>query len=84
MRDGGAAFPRTSSSYRNVSAQDGMSMLDYFAGQALANMANDQPHGPGRYSLAAQRAYGYARAMIAERDRVMAEIAKEEVDSAPK
>ena len=62
--DGGPAFPNE---YCNSSSQ-GMSLRDYFAGQALATMDT------GGYTLlgmqsAAQRAYNLADAMLAERKK---------------
>ena len=60
--DGGNAFPYAS--YR------GMSLRDYFAGQALAGiLANpDWYRGSERQSVATA-AYNYADAMLAERER---------------
>lgn len=73
MNDGGPAFPRPYSC-QNIPAQRGMSLRDYFAGQALAGMlaangvmeeatkVGDQP----QIGLAVV-AYNIADAMIAER-----------------
>ena len=50
---------------------DGMTLLDYFAGQALAGMLVNDP--PDRtYRLSAAMAYEMAIAMIAERERLKA------------
>ena len=58
--DGGPAFP--------VGLLPGMSLRDYFAGQALASMDTDGYTLTGIHRLAlARRAYDIADAMLAER-----------------
>ena len=64
--DGGSAFPQSD-------CENGMSLRDWFAGQALAGIlaggfADTVPHdGPGGGDEAAGFAYQYADAMLAER-----------------
>lgn len=69
--DGGAAFPRPYSSNggSSVPGQQGMSLLDWFAGQALVAIiaragAISEAHSPG----IAWDAYEQAKAMVAEHD----------------
>jgi hypothetical protein len=55
-------------------AQHGMSLLDYFAGQALAGLLAFSPDGTDasgqmRFGDAASDAYRYAEAMIREREK---------------
>ena len=57
---GGPAFPST---YPN---RDGMTLRDWFAGQALAGILAD-PNGP--WQGAAERSYYQADAMLAERSK---------------
>lgn len=67
--DGGLAFPRISQSpspYRTE--MDGMSLRDYFAGQAVHGLMIDRPLECPFSDVAAQ-AYEVADAMIAERER---------------
>lgn len=77
-KDGGAAYPM---SFTSGAFQHGMSLRDYFAGQALAGMTLKHD---GDYSQAdikegrtkrestwrATAAYRMADAMLAERDRL--------------
>lgn len=67
--EGGSAFPRPASMAAdghcdNRMAQDGMSLRDYFAGQALCRLAN---FDASDVSLVAQTAYQYADAMLEAR-----------------
>ena len=63
---GGPAFPATMS--------EGMNLLDYFAGQALAGMlSNSESKFTNRFSGYAECAYDLAAAMLAERNRRMQE-----------
>ncbi len=70
--DGGAAFPRPCGAAGEVTnwEQDGMSLRDYFAGQALAGFASNCD-GAGLSSWCAaplaDRAYEAADAMLAAR-----------------
>lgn len=83
--DGGAAFPRQAVKIQRpgkvyseyVSSQDGMTLRDYFAGQALIGIIGKYPCEiceikPGEYApvnvSAAKGAYAYADAMLAERE----------------
>lgn len=76
MKGGGPAFPRPLSTFTapddsNYTAieQEGMTLRDYFAGQALVGLvANRDPEDPSP-GLAAVWAYLYADAMLAERDK---------------
>lgn len=63
--DGGPAFPYTDA---KGFVSDGMSLRDWFAGQALASMDTDGWTLIGMQSIA-QRAYDLADAMIAEREK---------------
>ena len=73
-QDGGPAFPRPEGELHDE--QDGMSLLDWFAGKALAgDMAGNNDEGVvdnGR-RLAAY-CYRVGRAMIAERNRILEEM----------
>lgn len=51
--------------------QEGMTLRDYFAGQALAGMLADYQCNP-QPAEAAQVAYGYADAMLADRAATLA------------
>ncbi len=68
MKDtGGPAYP--SNEYAEGSFNCGMTVRDYFAGQALIGIiSHPQGHG-GRWELAAQDAYICADAMIKERNK---------------
>jgi hypothetical protein len=53
---------------RSALSQDGMSLLDYFAGQALVGLLSDPNTNIDEPAEAvASMAYRYARAMLAER-----------------
>jgi hypothetical protein len=55
-----------------IREQDGMTLRDYFAGQALAGMLGSQPvegRANPNYERWATVAYTFADAMIAERDK---------------
>ena len=61
------AFPRaafSNSGAYNNSEQDGMTLLDYFAGQVLPSISDC--YAP---EYAAERAYNYAEAMLKERKK---------------
>ena len=71
---GGAAFPRPNSTAPNGEtswAEDGMTLRDWFAGQALKTTLKMESFTQGESSLAIDvaRAYRVADAMIAERDK---------------
>lgn len=61
LKDGGPAFP----SETETGYYGGMTLRDWFAGQALAG----SPIFGDGYESAAKRAYEYADAMLAERER---------------
>jgi len=75
-KDGGPAFPRSLSTVGEVGnyepefsdPQEGMTLRDYFAAKAMMSLlSNWEPWGlPGKV---AKRAYGYADAMLAEREK---------------
>ena len=67
--DGGPAFPGGDGQYAGgYHHYNGMSLRDWFAGQALAGLlAADGPDTMTGTTLAAGRAYDYADAMLAER-----------------
>lgn len=56
--DGGFAFPGTFA--------PGMTLRDYFAGQALGGLLSD-PHGVGEFLDYAENAYKFADAMLKAR-----------------
>lgn len=73
-----SAFPtivteRHTSKYSNEVFSDtystgGMSLLDWFAGQALKGIITNPENG-GTYEAFAKEAYGYAEAMMLEKER---------------
>lgn len=78
--DGGSAFPELRSFNADWANDPGMSLRDYFAGQALAGMMADHEskteqaaHGRDHEMLLveviAKAAYSMADAMIAEREK---------------
>lgn len=71
INDGGPAFPHERGTYSTGLAKapaTGMTIRDYFAGQALAGLLADS-NVTGRTDLVAQIAYSIADAMLAERAR---------------
>jgi hypothetical protein len=65
--DGGPAFPRTVQHYNEyLEGRDGMSLRDWFAGQALLGMLNRTQYNE---TIAASYAFKYADAMLAERNK---------------
>ena len=88
--DGGSAFPR--SGYRfnadDVDAPvEGMSLLDYFAAQALAGLMHQDIGGiapvEDPYGFLASHAYLAARAMLAERAKAREQPPREIVQPPP-
>lgn len=89
MNDGGPAFPRSYADDQHTppdaeykQAQPGMSLLDYFAGQAMAGMLANESITNGLNAIAdsededvpqmiAIDAYEQAEAMLTERERRM-------------
>lgn len=73
--DGGPAFPGTEFyDERPIGACEGMSLRDYFAGQALAAFTRgfDQEHthsNPGNTPTIAQKCYQMADALLEARKR---------------
>ncbi len=70
---GGPAFPQDLQGRRGDDPElQGMTLLDYFAGQALAGMlSNSESKFTNRFSGYAECAYDLAAAMLAERRRVI-------------
>lgn len=65
--DGGPAFPQTVDDMGALTvATSGMSLRDWFAGQALAGMLGD-PERSGEFAEFARYAYQAADAMLAAR-----------------
>ena len=74
--DGGPAYPQISELGDIAATSAGMSLRDWFAGQALASIANHtgllpaaRKQGLGVCVVAAVAAYEYADAMLAEREK---------------
>ena len=63
---GGPAFPRPNSAYTSQEAQEGMTLLDWFAGQIVAGSQTTQDT---RLRHVAESAYDLAAAMVWERTR---------------
>lgn len=75
-KDGGSAFP--SHGTMGEVTQDGMTLRDYFAAQALAGMMSRHAAGQGAVGWqehAAWDAYSIANAMLAERGKADLELA---------
>ena len=66
--DGGPAFPHSSSPMRGDLTEWGMTLRDWFAGQALAGML-DRAYGI-KCEIIAARSYEMADAMIAARNNL--------------
>lgn len=66
LDDGGSAFPRDINSGSFI-GYEGMSLRDWFAGQALPQIIRTYNYY-GK-NVVAKRAYEYADAMIAERNK---------------
>jgi hypothetical protein len=75
MNDGGAAFPRpyaedtTGDWTMGLPQQDGMTLRDWFAGQALAFAILGHEDGVARHDKMAEYCYRHADAMLKERDK---------------
>ena len=63
--DGGPAYPQSSLGDRRDYPLPGMSLRDYFAGQALIDASRRYGHA----QMAAEYAYKLADAMLAEREK---------------
>ena len=69
IKDGGPAFPRASADDSRMYMQDGMSLRDWFAGQALAGWyATYKFDGFPGYADIAERSYEMADAMLKARE----------------
>jgi len=64
--DGGPAFPLPLGS-QTTQGNEGMSLRDYFAGQALAGMCANEIDGCRSFQECAEYAYKHADAMIVAR-----------------
>ncbi len=64
--DGGPAYPTNET--ENYSAWDGMTLRDYFAGQALAGLTTHDLDDEPRMDALAPAAYEIADAMLAARE----------------
>lgn len=70
LKDGGPAFPQTvSEQNRYTEHYFGMSLRDWFAGQALSGMAGRDHWGPALPERCAQEAYELADAMLKLRQK---------------
>ena len=74
MKDGGPAFPLDVANTPTSRAYEGMSLRDWFAGQALAGMLASPPIASREQSNVnhqawAANAYAFADAMIQEREK---------------
>jgi hypothetical protein len=65
--DGGPAFPRETSHFGTSPSQNGMSLRDYFAGQALAGIMARPIVGATSWKEIAATAYGVADTMVGMR-----------------
>lgn len=75
MNDGGSAFPRNGFTYMDSHGltrvhdnSEGMSLRDWFAGQALIGLLANH-HSDGDYDTTPISAYRMADAMLAERKK---------------
>lgn len=68
MKDGGAAFPRTMDGELSCGS-NGMTLRDWFAGQALANSNICNTSTPAHRTDHARNAYAVADALIVERQK---------------
>lgn len=69
MKDGGPAFPVTGvSAEGGYITQRGLSLRDYFAGQALAGIMSNENYNEEPYDVCAATAYMFADAMLAARE----------------
>lgn len=66
-KDGGQAFPMAAGTPTEGQWVDGMSLRDWFAGQALAGILAGSPDLPESRAGFAKTAYEFADAMLAAR-----------------
>ncbi len=71
MKDGGPAFPRpgVDEAENESLAQSGMSLRDWFAGQALAGLTADPERFDKDFGNSSIICYRYADAMLAQREK---------------
>ena len=68
--DGGPAFPQNDATVNRINNHDGMSLRDYFAGQALVGQLAGRASGVAfDADMAATCAYLFADAMLAARGK---------------
>ena len=68
IKDGGAAFPRSGND--DCTSELGMTLRDYFAGQALAGMMARKDSDGWTNREVADDCYLYAESMLATRKRI--------------
>ena len=71
INDGGPAFPSTIQYFpddKNANEEQGMTLSDWFAGQALAGMGLEYTSDKFCHSSVAECAYWYADAMLKARE----------------
>ena len=69
IKDGGAAFPPLDNTgYGLMLRESGMTLRDYFAGQALAGICANPNWQPTDVASVAQDAYAHADAMLSARN----------------
>lgn len=68
IKDGGAAFPRSGND--DCTSEFGMTLRDYFAGQALAGMMARKDSDGWTNREVADDCYLYAESMLATRKRI--------------
>ena len=72
IKDGGAAFAAIATSpIGDVHHQEGMSLRDWFAGQALVGILSNESLSGQTYEADAWNAYRAADAMLAERAKAV-------------
>lgn len=70
INDGGPAFPQNDAHVNRINNLDGMSLRDWFAGQALTGLlAFPNSHLDTTIPTFCDNAYAYADAMLAARER---------------
>ncbi len=70
LKDGGWAFPRSAHPGVQDESNDGMTLRDWFAGQAMTQVMRQWvTSNDFCYDDIAKRTYEFADAMIAERDK---------------
>ena len=72
INDGGPAFPPAYAATLPRNFPQGMSLRDWFAGQALTGLISRNDYGPMSDEANANAAYSYADAMLAARNKEVA------------